>query len=177
MNLIKEIEKEHSKAQCDNIVRYVGEDPKRFSDLVDAFLNGPYRITQRSAWPLSYCVEYHPELVKPHLKRILAYAMKSGVHVSVKRNTTRLLQFIVVPKSLQALVADLAFTLLQDNKETIAVRVFAMTVLSNLVTEIPELRNELVLLIEDQLPYAGPAFRSRGTKVLKELKRLAQRNG
>lgn len=173
MNLVETIEKEHSSAQRDKIVKYVGNNPKRFAELVEVYLKGPYRITQRSAWPLSYCIQLHPELIKPHLKRILMFAKKPGVHDAVKRNTVRLLQFIVVPKSAQGLVADLCFTFLQDTKEPVAVRVFAMTVLVNLSKTLPELKNELIPIIEDQMPYGTPAFISRGRKALKELKRIS----
>ncbi len=69
MNLVETIKKEHSSAQRDKIVNYVGSNPKRFAELVEVYLKGPYRITQRSAWPLSYCIHPHPELIKPHLKR------------------------------------------------------------------------------------------------------------
>ena len=65
MNLVETITNEHSKAQCDKIVKYIGCDRSRFAQLVKVFLSGPYRITQRAAWPLSYCVELHPELVRP----------------------------------------------------------------------------------------------------------------
>ena len=34
----------------------------------------------------------------------------------------------------------------------------------------PELKNELIPIIEDQLPYGSPAFISRGRKALKELR-------
>jgi hypothetical protein len=46
-----------------------------------------------------------------------------------------------------------------------------MTVLSNLAKENTELKNEIIPLIEDQLPFASAGFRSRGTRVLNELKR------
>ncbi|GHN02752.1 hypothetical protein WSM22_42410 [Cytophagales bacterium WSM2-2] len=57
-----------------------------------------------------------------------------------------------------------------DKKEPVAVRVFSMTVLGNLAVKVPELRNELIPLIEDQMPYVSAGFVSRGRKVLKQLK-------
>jgi hypothetical protein len=44
-----------------------------------------------------------------------------------------------------------------------------MTTLSRVIREYPELQNELKIIIEDELPYAKPAFRSRGLRTLKEL--------
>ncbi len=171
MNLLKEILHEHSRAQMLKIVKYVGSDAKRFVELVQVFLTGPYRATQRAAWPLSNCVELHPELVKPHLKKLITFLAKAGEHDAVKRNILRFLQFVSIPKSLQGKTADLCFQFLENTKEPTAVRVFAMTVLANLAKENPELKNEIIPVIEDQMPYGSAGFVSRGKKVFKELKR------
>lgn len=34
--------REHSKAQRDRIITYIGSNPKRFADLIQVFQNGPY---------------------------------------------------------------------------------------------------------------------------------------
>ena len=171
MNLKGAILKEHSKRQCHKVVTYVGASPARFSQLVEVFLSGPYRITQRAAWPLSVCIENNPQLIAPHLKKILDYTLKPGVHDAVKRNVVRLLQFIDIPVRLQGQVAAICFQFFSNKKEPVAVRVFSMTVLSHLAKKLPELKNELIPLIEDQMPYGSAGFISRGRKVLKELKK------
>ena len=170
MNLLNEVLREHSRPQMLKIVQYVGTDPEKFEELVHLFLTGPYRVTQRAAWPLSNCVELHPELVKPHLNKLITFLGKSGEHDSVKRNTLRFLQFISIPKSLQGKTADLCFQFLCNTKEPVAIRVFAMTVLANLAKENPELKNEIIPIIEDQMPYGSAGFVSRGKKLLKQLK-------
>jgi hypothetical protein len=171
MNLQSQILKEHSRANCDRIVHYVGNNPARFAELVDLFLKGPYRVTQRAAWPVSVCVEAHPKLVEPHLKKLLDFTTKPGVHVAVKRNIMRLLQFIDVPKKFHGRVAEVGFQFLQDKKETVAVQVFAMSALADIVKHEPDLANELRTILEDRLSYATAGFRSRASKVLKELRK------
>lgn len=171
MNLLKSILKEHSKAMTYQIVDYIGSSPTRFQELLILFLAGPYRVTQRAAWPMSYCVRSHPALIKPHLKKVLDHLSKPSIHDSVKRNTVRLLQDVKIPKSLQGRAADVCFEYLSNPKEPIAVRVFSMTVLANIAKENPELKNEIIPIIEDQLPFGSAGFRSRGVKVLKELKK------
>ncbi len=170
MNLAEEILEMRSKKQKDKVAHYIGNDPKKFAQLVDIFLPGPYHVTQRAAWPVSYCIQKHPDLLPPHLKKMLTFAGKPGTPDAVKRNTMRLLQFVRVPKIHQGATADLCFKFLNNTTEPIAVRVFAMTVLANLAKEIPELKNELILIIEGQVPYASAGFLSRSGKVLKELK-------
>lgn len=172
MNLVDVLLKTHSASQANKIARYVGKDPARFAALVAVFLEGPYRVTQRASWPLSKCVEKHPELIKPHLRLLLKKLKEPDLHPAVRRNAMRLLQFIHVPKNLQGMVADIGFSYLSDTREPVAVRVFAMTVLANMAKEIPELKNELIVMIEDQLPYSSAAFISRGRKTLKMLRCL-----
>lgn len=171
MNLLKEVLREHSKVQMQKIVEFVGSDSKRFAELVELFLHGPYRVTQRAAWPLSNCVKAYPELVQPHLKKLISFCWKVGEHDAVKRNILRFLQFIPIPKSLQGKTVDMCFQFLGNLKEPVAIRVFAMTVLANLAHENPALKNEIIPIIEDQMPYGSAGFVSRGKKVLKQLKR------
>ncbi len=174
MDLKKEILKEHSKAQAHKLTNYVGNSDARMKALIAVYLEGPYIVTQRAAWPLSLCAENHPELIVPHLKKLLDFLSKLGIHDSVKRNTIRLLQFIDIPKRNSGQIAELCFEYLQSKQEPIAVRVFSMTVLSKIMRDEPDLRNELKMIIEDQMPYSSPAFISRGRKVLKEINALSK---
>src|SRR5689334_19715854 len=98
MKLRETILKEHSKANCARIVKWVGNDQKRFDDLFDLFLNDEYRVVQRAAWPVSYCVEDHPAFIKKHFAKLIKNLNKTGVHDAVKRNSIRLLQYVEIPK-------------------------------------------------------------------------------
>jgi hypothetical protein len=170
MDIKNELLKEHSKKQTLKIVEYIGDNPKRFKQLIDIFLAGPYRVTQRAAWTLSCCVEKNHALVLPHLTVLLKVLKKDDVHDAAKRNIVRLLQFIEIPKKYYGSVVDACFTLM-DPKEPVAVRVFSMTVLSNIAQYLPDLKTELQLVIEDQLPYASAGYISRAKKLLKQLKK------
>lgn len=169
MDIRKILSKEHSKFQTLQIVDYVGVSKERFKQLINIYLAGPYRITQRAAWPLSYCVERHPELIVPHLKVVLDFLEKPGTHVAVRRNTIRLLQYIEIPRRFHARLINLCFAYLTSKKEPVAVKVFSMSVLAHLAKESPEIRKELKIIIEDQLPYGSAGFKSRAKKVLKEI--------
>ena len=71
MNLQEEILKEHSKAQCLKIVQWVGNSQQHFDELFHLFLTGDYRVTQRAAWPLSYCVEANPSFIKKNFSKLI----------------------------------------------------------------------------------------------------------
>ncbi|HTI10968.1 MAG TPA: hypothetical protein VL832_20500 [Puia sp.] len=170
MNLYELLEAGHSKKQCDRIVSYIGKDKDRFAGLMRLFLQGEYRITQRAAWPLSYCVRQHPQLIGPYFKPLLDNLEKPGNHVAVTRNTMRLLQDVDIPKKYQGRVMNSCFEFIQAPETPIAVKAFSLTVLQHLSGEYPDILPELKLIIEEQWEQAPPAFRSRAKKILKNMK-------
>lgn len=169
MDLHEEILKEHSKKQTNKIIKWVGNNQKKFDELVSLFLKGEYRVTQRAGWPLSYIAIEHPHLISKHLKKLLQNLKKKNLHNAVIRNTLRLLQFIKIPKRLQGLAAEICFQLLNDKKQPVAIHVFAMSVIGNICMDYPELRQELKLSIDAQLPYATSGFKARARMVLKKI--------
>lgn len=172
MDLREEILKEHSKRQANKIIKWVGADQNKFDALVNLFLKGEYRVTQRAGWPMSDIVIQHPNLVRKHLKKLLLNLETPGLHNAIIRNTFRLLQFVEIPSSLHGLAAETAFKFLKDKSQPVAIHVFAMTVLGNVCKKYPELISELKLSIEEHLPYASAGFISRAKKVNKEIEKI-----
>ncbi|THU38013.1 hypothetical protein FAM09_15110 [Niastella caeni] len=170
MDLLKTIQKEHSKTQCGKIVRYVGNDKERFAELMQLFLKGEYRVTQRAGWPLSICVEHHPELINPWFKQILPLLKKKDAHIAVVRNVVRLLQFVTIPKRFHGQVMNDCFEFVADNDTAPAIKAFSLTILENLANEYPDIKPELKLIIEERWPYETAAFKSRARKILKKFK-------
>ncbi len=171
MSLREEILKEHSKQHTVYLAHKIGPNQEAFDKLMVLFLGNEYRVTQRAAWLVSHCVDAHPGLLKKHLKSMIEN-LEKPVHVAVKRNTLRILQFIEIPEDLLGLTADICFKFLKSGKETIAVKVFAMTVLYNIVKKYPELKEELVISIEEQMPFGSAGFKGRGRKILKALSKI-----
>ena len=168
MNLREEILKEHSKTQCDKILQWIGNDQKNFDELFFLFLNDEYRVVQRAAWPVSFAVIAHPELIRKHWSNLIKNLQKPNLHDAVKRNTVRLLQQINIPKKYQGAIMDICFSYIESPREAVAVKAFSLTVLGNLAKQYPEIIPELKILIEDQLPGQTAAFKSRGKKLLKQ---------
>lgn len=168
MDLEKAVLKEHSKAQCDKIVRYIGGDKKKFAELMRLFFNGEYRVTQRIAWPMSCCVRNYPELIEPYYKRLLAKLKKPGEHDAVVRNIVRLLQDVEIPQQYQGEIMDSCFRFIESNDMAVAIKAFSLTILQNLSKQHPDILPELKLIIEERWPYETAAFRSRARKILKK---------
>ncbi|MFT3907873.1 MAG: hypothetical protein QM737_00485 [Ferruginibacter sp.] len=167
MNLREEILREHSKEQCIKIVRWVGDDQKRFDELFYLFLNDEYRVVQRAGWPVSNCVMKHPDFITKHWANLIKNVQKPNLHGAVKRNTVRLLQDIDIPEQFQGEIMNICFAFVESPTEEVAVKAFSLTILGNLAKKYPEIIPELKLLIESQIEDQTAAFKSRGTKLLK----------
>lgn len=161
MNLAEEILKEHSKKQCDKIVKWIGSDRNKFNELFNLFLNGDNRTTQRAAWPLSYSAVIHPEFMNNNFERLINNLKKNGLHDSIKRNSVRVLQAVNIPEEYEGDVMELCFQYLASPSVAVAIKAFSLTVLNNLSKKYPEIISEIKLLIEEQLPHQSAAFKSR----------------
>ncbi len=158
---------EHSKKQCDKIVKYIGSNKERFADLMKLFFESEYRITQRAAWPMSYCVKNYPDLIQPYFSRLINNLQKKGIHDAVIRNTVRLLQDVEIPKKYHGKLMDICFGYIQANDVPVAIKVFSLTILHNLSKQYPDTISELKLLIEERWEHETVAFHSRAKKILK----------
>jgi hypothetical protein len=166
MDIRAELLAEHSKRQTMKIVRYVDGDPIKFRELMRHFLGNTYRLSQRAAWAVSCCIESQPELIKPYWSKLIEQLEKDDAHVAVRRNVARLLQFVDVPKRHAGRIFDACYNLLDDPSETVAVRVFSMTVAARIAKDRPALLAEL-RLVATKYPQATTAgFRSRSRRVL-----------
>ncbi|WP_186753843.1 hypothetical protein [Echinicola salinicaeni] len=169
MDIRLHLEAGHSKAQSMEIVKYVGYDKSRFSNLFGVFVRGPYRISQRAAHPIALIIEQYPKLLSPYFPEIIGLLKRDDIHDAVKRNIFRMLQSQKVPGKYEGEVLDLAFSFLVDRKQAIAIRVFAMQVVFNLSAKYPEIRADLKMVLEDMLPYGSPGFKNRAKKILSKL--------
>lgn len=172
MNLESEILKEHSKRQAVKIGKWVGSNPKRFKQLMELFLHGEYRVTQRSAWIIGHCAENHPRLIVPWLPKMVKKMQEQGVHVAVKRNVVRILQWMDIPRPLLGTVVTFCFNELHSVDSPIAVQAHAMIVLANAAKREPDIIHELKASIEQLQPHASPGLCVRIKNVLKQLNEI-----
>ncbi len=166
MNIRDALLEVHSKAQAEKIYTYVDDDPERFAELMAYMLGPNYRLSQRAAWPVSYCIERHPELIVPYWGRLAEQLERDDAHVAVRRNVVRLLQFVEIPKRHEGRVFDASYTLFAETSEPVAVRVFAMTVAANIAKGKPELLDELRAVARQHPEKATAGFKARARRVL-----------
>lgn len=166
MDIRRELLEANSQVQSTKVADYVGDDPNRFAELMKLMVGPVYRVSQRAAWPVNCCIERYPELAKPHFNTLIKQLERQDAHVAVRRNVARLLQFIDIPKRYEGRIFDACYNLVDDPHQTVAVRVFAMTVAAKIARNEPELLNEIRLVVTKYPSLMTPGVRCRARRLL-----------
>ncbi len=156
---------EHSKFITNKVVDFVGDDPTKFSALMELFFDDDWLLNQRAGWPMAFIAIDHPQLIEPYKEKLIDNLYHPS-HNAVIRNTLRLFQAIKVPVDYEGKMYDLCSKLLLQIKEPVANKIFAMTVMYNIAKPYPELLSELKIILETQLPYEKPGYKSRAKKTI-----------
>ncbi len=171
MNLYQQIANEHSKQNVLRAAAYIGGDREKFDELMQIFFSDEKKMINRAAWVMSHTVDKYPHLIVPYIGEFIPM-LKSHKLVAVRRNIARVLQYVNIPEEYQGELVNVCFDILLNPKDALAVQAFSMTILYNITLEQPELKDELILVIEDMLPNGSPGIKSRGKKTIKALKKM-----
>ena len=174
MNIREALVKEHSKRNTLAIVEFIGDDKKRFTELMNVFSTGDYRLVQRAAWPISYIAEQAPGLLTPHWKTLFKL-IDTNPHPAYKRNLLRTLRMMdEIPTTIHSKVIDVCFKAIPNVHEPAAVRAFAIHIMGKLCKVYPEFSSELSMLLEVLVDHELPSIRSSAKNVLKILSKISK---
>jgi len=169
MNLRASILEEHSKEMAMKVVAYVGESQDRLAEVLTLAEDREVKLAQRASWPLSYIFDAHPEMINPNVPRMLKL-LDEPVHDAIPRAVLRAFaQVPKLPEDYWGEILEVAYEKLQNPKVPVAIRVHCMQIIFNVSRFIPELGEELKLILETQMTEASAGFQSRARKLIKKL--------
>lgn len=144
-------------------------DERLFNQLFQFIFSDDQRLAWRSCWIIDNASEKFPHLLKAKLPEIIA-AFLSATNGSLKRHFTRILCRYNIPEQYLGAIVNRCFELLVPS-EPAAVRVNAMQILFNLTLTEPDLKGELISVLERLIEVGGSAgFINRSGKLLSQLR-------
>ncbi|MBL4669604.1 MAG: hypothetical protein JKY30_10125 [Flavobacteriales bacterium] len=170
MNYRLELEQGQSKILTTAIVNEVANSQVKMDELMQCFVDGPIRITQRAAWPMSDIAKKHPLLLFKYYPLLIDLLNQSDKHDAINRNILRAFQFVEIPEEYEGHILNVSFKLLNSNTEPVAVKAFSMTVIYNLTKKYPDIIPELKASIKALIPDGSPGIKNRGNKILNAIK-------
>jgi hypothetical protein len=156
-------------------IDYISEHPEHIDMLMAIAMNDTVKDSWRASWIVSKIYEKNPGQLEGYIGQIIDFLQKTD-NASKKREFLKLISYYPVPKEKIALMLEYGIRHFTSACEPIAVRVHAMQILFNISESEPELKPELIQLIEQEMEYHPSAgIKSRGNKLLRKL--YQQTNG
>ncbi|MCO6475746.1 MAG: hypothetical protein J5I94_03955 [Phaeodactylibacter sp.] len=170
MSLKEALLREHSKANALAITRRILAGEIAFEELWELTKNGAPPLPQRASWVLDTVTEAAPEHLQPYLPEAVRLLQQPN-HNAVHRNLLKALERTALPEELQGALYDYCIDKLLNPKALPAIQAFSMSLAAKIAKGIPELEEELALVIESQMEFNSAAFKSRGRRILTLLRK------
>ncbi len=155
----------------DLLIGEVIKSESHFRTLLDLTLHEKDPLAWRACWILDGSDERKPGLARQYIGLIVK-ALPELDSKGALRSLLRMLSRYEIPEEAQGLLIDLCFTYLVSELYPVAVKVHAMQIIYRHVLIYPELKDELVAVIEDQIANNSVGFKSRGRRLIKQMEKL-----
>ena len=158
------------------VIKETGNHPTHFDLLMEIALNSQEKNSWRAAWMADKIHDNYPNLIKPYLGKMVE-RLNNSLQVGKKRHFLKLISLNDIPEEYHGFLVNYCLTALTSAKEPPAVRVHAMQVLFNISEKEPELKPELLAVIEHEMEYHATAgILSRGKKLARKLHKQIRQN-
>lgn len=147
----------------------VKADERLFNQLFQFIFSDNQRLAWHCCWIIDSASEEFPDLLVGRLSEIIT-GLSSTKNGSLKRHFTRILCRYQIPEEYLGAIVNRSFELLAPS-EPIAVRANALQLLFNIAQHLPDLKGELISVIECLMEEGGSAgFINRSGKLLRQLR-------
>ena len=160
-----------SRVEKDIYIREVGGDEKNIHTLLELVFKEKDPVAWRAAWILDGTEEQFPGIVGKFVPRIID-ELPGLNSTGALRSLLRMLCRYEIPEEDQGILIDLCFGYLVSELYPVAVKVHAMQIIYNHALLYPELKEELITIIEDQVANNSVGFKSRGQRIIRQLENL-----
>ncbi len=144
--------------------------PENFSVLAQVAMQSNHPKSWRAAWLMDKIHEKNPGLVTPFIPDMIE-KIKTEDSDGKKRHFLKLISLNNIPSEHQGFLFDYCLKAFTSAKEPLAVRVHAMQILYQISENEPELKHEILAIIEDEMEnHSSAGIISRGRKLAWKLK-------
>jgi hypothetical protein len=126
-------------------------------------------FNHRASWVFNHIIEEQPTWLEPYIDDLITWLPTSVS--STQRDTLRSVTKYGIPNKNEGAWIDICFDFLLDPDQAVAVKVHAMEIAFRLTKKHPDLKNELLDVIDQFYEVSSYAFQARARKVRKGLEK------
>ena len=142
-----------------------------WEDVINFSLNSEHRVSWRAAWLVDKINDKNPILVDIFIPAIIKQVRVEKQH-GKRRHFLKVISLHQIPEEEAGRLLDFCLEKFVTEKEPIANRVHAMQILFNISETEPDLKPEILEIIQNELEHqTSPGIRSRGKKLVAQLQK------
>lgn len=125
-------------------------------------------VSMRFIWLIGVLCELKPEIVKPAIPYF--FSVKNDVKFSnYDRSLAKMFSLCGIPKELEAEAVDMLFNWILDPAILVSTKNYSVDALLKFSENYPEIKNELKIVIEDQLSKNSVSFDKHAKRILEKI--------
>lgn len=157
-----------SRIIAEMVAENVGDNPEHFKKLMELAFSGKEKISMRASRAAIFCIQKYQHLIEPYLDRIIQMLPEDE---SVRKNFMKILAETPLKFNEEQLgiLVDKSFEMLMNDKSSIANKAYSMELLYKISEIEPDLKIELIPVIEEQIPTGSSGVKLIGRRLLKKL--------
>lgn len=166
--LIQKIESCRSKLDALFLAEHIAKNPTTIKLAFEMMGNDSNKKAWKAAWVLDHVYLEKPDLINDYIDTMIMLFMQSHCD-GTRRILGKLLSLNDITDRVDGNFVNTCFDMLISETVAVAVKVHAMQLLFNISQTYPELRAELKLILEEQMPNNTVAFKARAKRLLRKL--------
>lgn len=144
----EQVRRVNSKVSCESIAGECINSPELLKALIDGIsYENDYKLAAKASWILTKVCDFSNQTLNTHAGILVDFLVKAK-HQPVLRSLCRVLASLDIPESKQGILFEFSYQIALSPKNDVAVRVYSLRILKNIVTIYPELQFEFNQLLE-----------------------------
>lgn len=170
MSQIEEQLVDSSRMVADIVVAYIGGSQDKFDEVITIMQKDEYPNAMRASRVAYLVFEKHQSLIRKHIPALIKMLSSSKVDGTI-RSVLKILAETTIHISDDNLgeLTELAFNFVENPRQPIAIRACGIDVLIKITRYYPEIKPELIAVLEDILPESSVGLKGKCKKVLKKM--------
>ncbi|MCH2232011.1 MAG: hypothetical protein MK105_16870 [Crocinitomicaceae bacterium] len=173
INIIREkILEVKARRDFTEIQNYFETHPDGIELLVTVLINEEdYPLKEYSSWILVHLCKSHPNLVRPFYDQFVDLLFISQDQ-TVLRNVVNIISHLKIKNYRESELIDVLISFIQEHRNKVALQVYSMQILALFVLKYPELKKEIVEILDLNDKDKTPAYNSGKRNFMKKTKKI-----